>query len=372
MRLHGGERAALGGVEEAGRVTALGRDLRDALAHRPRPEDGHVQRYRHGLVFPGSALIRQCSFALWVAAREHSRSRRWRGFSWSTTARARVRSSAFACATRGTTSRRSLTPPTPPRWRSTSRPTPWSPICGCPASPGLQLCRLLRAEPATAHVPVVLLTASDDRRSRFWARHAGATAYVTKTEIDRLTDVLGDLTSSPKTRPPPGDRTRRSSRAATSRSGSRSSSTSRSSSRPSPARSARSRRRPRSSSSSSRASARSRPTSPAIAGSRSRPTARPRRTSSTRRGSSSTRTPDLKEAAEREARDALDVAPPPERRKPDEGDAFVIADKRAVEAEWSTPPDPAARAVRQRADGADRVRTEPPRRLARRSPPHRA
>src|SRR5262249_12535880 len=47
------------------------------------------------------------------------------------------------------------------------------------------------------------LTASDDRRSRFWARHAGATAYVTKTEIDRLTDVLGDLTSTPRTRPPP-------------------------------------------------------------------------------------------------------------------------------------------------------------------------
>src|SRR5690606_1911616 len=72
-----------------------------------------------------------------------------------------------------------------------------------PGISGLQLCRLLRAEPATAHVPVVLLTASDDRRSRFWARHAGATAYVTKTEIDRLTLLLGDLTSTPKTRPPP-------------------------------------------------------------------------------------------------------------------------------------------------------------------------
>src|SRR5262249_21250497 len=46
-------------------------------------------------------------------------------------------------------------------------------------------------------------TASDDRRSRFWARNAGATAYVTKTEIDGLLDVLNDLTSSPKTRAPP-------------------------------------------------------------------------------------------------------------------------------------------------------------------------
>jgi two-component system cell cycle response regulator len=48
--------------------------------------------------------------------------------------------------------------------------------------------------------------------------------------------------------------------------------------------------------------------------------------------------PELRETAEREARDALGVAPPPERRKPDEGDAFFITDKRAVEADWSTPP----------------------------------
>lgn len=62
-----------------------------------------------------------------------------------------------------------------------------------PGISGLQLCRLLRSDPATAHVPVVLLTGSDDRRSRFWARHAGASAYVTKTEIDRLIEVLTTL-----------------------------------------------------------------------------------------------------------------------------------------------------------------------------------
>jgi two-component system cell cycle response regulator len=45
---------------------------------------------------------------------------------------------------------------------------------------GVQLCRLIRNDPATAEVPVVLLTASDDPRSRFWARSAGATAYVAK------------------------------------------------------------------------------------------------------------------------------------------------------------------------------------------------
>jgi two-component system cell cycle response regulator len=45
---------------------------------------------------------------------------------------------------------------------------------------GVQLCRLIRNDPASADVPVVLLTGADDPRSRFWARSAGATAYVAK------------------------------------------------------------------------------------------------------------------------------------------------------------------------------------------------
>src|SRR5262249_30588927 len=67
----------------------------------------------------------------------------------------------------------------------------------------LQLCRLLKAEPVTAHVPVVLLTASDDRRSRFWARNAGATAYVTKSEINLLNKVLSELPRTKPAAPPP-------------------------------------------------------------------------------------------------------------------------------------------------------------------------
>jgi two-component system cell cycle response regulator len=48
--------------------------------------------------------------------------------------------------------------------------------------------------------------------------------------------------------------------------------------------------------------------------------------------------PDLEKVAEREARDALEVPPPPERRKPEEGSAYLLVDKRAVDAEWSTAP----------------------------------
>jgi two-component system cell cycle response regulator len=77
-----------------------------------------------------------------------------------------------------------------------------------PAISGLQLCRLLRADPSTSMLPIVLLTASEDRRSRFWARCAGATAYVTKTEIDQLVRILNEVTTDGETFPPPPATTR--------------------------------------------------------------------------------------------------------------------------------------------------------------------
>ena len=73
---------------------------------------------------------------------------------------------------------------------------------------GVQLCRILRAEPTTAHIPVVLLTASGDKRSRFRARSAGAAAYVCK---DRLEDLIGLLQGSLAIARPPANSTARSS-----------------------------------------------------------------------------------------------------------------------------------------------------------------
>ena len=62
---------------------------------------------------------------------------------------------------------------------------------------GLQLCRLLRSDPVTAPTAVVLLTADDDRRSRFWARHAGADAFIAKDDaMDRLLAEVDTLLSS--------------------------------------------------------------------------------------------------------------------------------------------------------------------------------
>jgi two-component system, cell cycle response regulator len=45
---------------------------------------------------------------------------------------------------------------------------------------GMQLCRLLRHDPATAHTHLVLLTSATDPRSRFWGSQSGADAYITK------------------------------------------------------------------------------------------------------------------------------------------------------------------------------------------------
>lgn len=206
-----------------------------------------------------------------------------------------------------------------------------------PGISGLQLCRLLRAEPATAHVPVVLLTASDDRRSRFWARHAGAAAYVTKTEIDRLTGVLGDLTSSQKTIPPPTAHPQVQTRGSVQERLSQLLDASLFES---------------TIAGEVRALAQKAEEleqlfcdlaylASDVAGYRwlalSTDAAAPPHARIKTRLFIHTH-PDQREGAEREARDALEVPPPPERRKPDEGDAFIVADSRAVEAEWSTPP----------------------------------
>ena len=66
---------------------------------------------------------------------------------------------------------------------------------------GVQLCRLLRSDPATTHVPVVLLTASGDKRSRFWARSAGAAAYVGKDRVDDLITLLPSLAAAGRSHP---------------------------------------------------------------------------------------------------------------------------------------------------------------------------
>jgi two-component system, cell cycle response regulator len=62
-----------------------------------------------------------------------------------------------------------------------------------PSISGVQLCRLLRTEPATADVPVILRGDSDDPRSRFWAERAGAAGYVRKGRMSELVRLLAKV-----------------------------------------------------------------------------------------------------------------------------------------------------------------------------------
>lgn len=59
-----------------------------------------------------------------------------------------------------------------------------------PSISGVQLCRLLRSEPATMNVPVILRGERDDPRSRFWAERAGAKAFVPKGRMGELVRAL--------------------------------------------------------------------------------------------------------------------------------------------------------------------------------------
>lgn len=48
---------------------------------------------------------------------------------------------------------------------------------------GVHLTRMLRSSPRTESLSIVLLTAEDDPRGRFWGRNAGADAYVSKADM---------------------------------------------------------------------------------------------------------------------------------------------------------------------------------------------
>ncbi len=67
---------------------------------------------------------------------------------------------------------------------------------------GVQLCRLLRAEPATQHVPTILRGPDGDQHSRFWAERAGAAAYVGQGRMGELVRALAEAIAA---RPPEED-----------------------------------------------------------------------------------------------------------------------------------------------------------------------
>jgi len=64
-----------------------------------------------------------------------------------------------------------------------------------PGMNGYQTCRALRATPATADRPILILTAKDQPTDQFWAREVGADDFLTKpVDLPELLDRIRDLT----------------------------------------------------------------------------------------------------------------------------------------------------------------------------------
>ena len=63
-----------------------------------------------------------------------------------------------------------------------------------PRMNGYQACRLLKSEPATRDVPVVILTSKDQAGDRFWGLETGADYYITKdAEPQKIVALVRDI-----------------------------------------------------------------------------------------------------------------------------------------------------------------------------------
>lgn len=69
--------------------------------------------------------------------------------------------------------------------------------CQMPIMTGFQLCRLLKDEPETRHIPVVLMTGTQHRLGRIWSRTCGADRFwIKRDNYEHLVGVVRELTGS--------------------------------------------------------------------------------------------------------------------------------------------------------------------------------
>ncbi len=63
---------------------------------------------------------------------------------------------------------------------------------------GYQLCRLLKNDKKTSHIPIILLTSLDQRQDRFWGIRAGADQYIVKdSDLFGLEEAIQELLRNP-------------------------------------------------------------------------------------------------------------------------------------------------------------------------------
>jgi twitching motility two-component system response regulator PilH len=80
-----------------------------------------------------------------------------------------------------------------------------------PRMNGYQACRLLKSDPVTRDLPVVILTSRDQAGDRFWGIETGADYYVTKDSephriLELVKNVVGTEAAPPRPRPVEGQR----------------------------------------------------------------------------------------------------------------------------------------------------------------------
>ena len=63
-----------------------------------------------------------------------------------------------------------------------------------PGINGFQACRLLKNDPLTSHIPIIILTGEKKPISKFWGKEVGADSYIVKSaDIDPLSESIASL-----------------------------------------------------------------------------------------------------------------------------------------------------------------------------------
>jgi diguanylate cyclase (GGDEF)-like protein len=71
-----------------------------------------------------------------------------------------------------------------------------------PRMNGYQACRLIKSEPTTKSLPVVILTSRDQVADRFWGHETGADYYITKdSDPQRILELVKNIMSNEQARP---------------------------------------------------------------------------------------------------------------------------------------------------------------------------